>query len=138
MPKNKQYVIRQHRDEAVAVLLRDLRRLPKDKDYIVTVRRLEEPISDGQRKLFWHWMGLLDEWINGRRTTAGKDDIYDRYVVNGPLEGRGISEISDVEMHEVMTWLQTHFAENGFHLPSSMDDYYELLDQEQLSRSKLP
>jgi len=132
MPKSKEYVIRRHRDQALGVILRDLRRLPTNKDYIVTVRRLEEPISDGQRKLFWVWMGMLDEWINGYKTEKGKREVYEQYVVGDILEGRGISEISDMEMHETMTFIQQHFAANGFHLPSTMDDYYEHLDQQQV------
>jgi len=128
----KKYVLRGRRDDVIGCLLHDLRCLPRDKEYVVTLERLAMPVSDAQRGLFWIWMEMLAADIGDT-----KEEIYERYVKNGPfLNGLGISEISDEDMTEVMNHLQRYFAEWGYNLPSGHDDYYEMLESQQAQRGK--
>jgi hypothetical protein len=127
MKRRKQYVFRRHRDEAIGLLLHDLRVLPNNRDYIVTVERLDEPVSDGQRKLFWKWMGIMADDMGYE-----KKEFYEDVIKNGPiLQGRGITEIGKDKMHETMTALQQYCAAEGYILPSTMDEYYAALDEQQ-------
>jgi hypothetical protein len=127
MQRRKQYVFRRHRDEAIGLLVRDLRGLPTNRDYLVTLERMDEPVSDGQRKLFWKWMGIMGDDIG-----LDKEEFYDQYIKNGPiLQGRGISEIGTDLMHETMTAIQQYCAAEGYILPSTLDEYYTALDEQQ-------
>ena len=132
MAKRKKYILSGRRDEVIALLLSDLRKLRRDKDFVVEVARLEMHVSDAQRGLFWIWMEICAADIG-----EDKVEFYEHYIKNSPvLNGRGISEISEEEMTGVMSALQRYLAEWGYYLPSGHDEYYEGLEHMQAEQSK--
>lgn len=99
---------------------------------MVTLERLDEPVSDAQRGLFWIWMQIMADDIG-----YSKEEFYEDVIKNGPiLQGRGISEIGTDHMHDLMTALQQYCAAEGYILPSSQDEWYEMLDNQQRNKGR--
>lgn len=109
-----------------AALIHDLRNLPADRGYMVTLSRVQEPISEGQKKLWWVWMQIIGDVIGDT-----KGGVYEslKHDMIGWLEGRGITDISHEEMHYLMTQVQIAVSSIPIYLPSSMNDYYRSLEQ---------
>lgn len=121
------------REDVIAALVADLRALPDDKPFMVTLGNLEKPLSDGQRRLWWVWMQIMGDEMGDT-----KEGVYDslKHDLVPEMAGRGISELSNEEMQYVMNVVQRAAAMMGWHLPSSMDDYYQGLEAMNASRGR--
>ncbi|MCB1504487.1 MAG: hypothetical protein KDJ47_05880 [Hyphomicrobiaceae bacterium] len=133
--RKREYIIADpaKRKNVMKALLHDVGQLPDNKPWVVTIKRLETPISDGQRKLWWVWMQILGDDMGDT-----KEGVYEtiKHDLVSWMQGRGISDLSNEEMHALMEEVQMAASSLGWHLPSSMDDYYLGIESMQAERGK--
>lgn len=120
------------RQDVIRAIAHDLGQLAPDKPWIVSVRRMQEPVSAGQMGLWWVWMGILGDCIG-----EPKDEAYATVKEHVEwLEGRGVSDLSAEEMHKLMEEVQRTAAMMGWSLPSSIDAYYQGIATEDAERGR--
>ncbi len=121
------------REDVISALVRDLQALPNDKPFVVSLSKLQTSISDGQRKLWWVWMQIIGDDIGDT-----KEGVYEslKHDLVSWMEGRGISDLSQDEMHALMEQVQMAASSIGCVLPSSMDAYYLGLEQMMAERGR--
>ena len=135
MARKREYVLADPEKQAdvINALVHDLEGLSLKNPWLITVKRLETPISDGQRKLWWVWMEILGDIIG--YTKRDMNDAFFGWI--DWLEDRSsITELDHEEMHQLMEEVQHAAASMGWHLPSSMDDYYMGLEAMTAERGK--
>lgn len=132
MAFRKEYILGARRDDVIGTVMHDIRRLPRTRRYKLTLEPLSEPVTDAQRGLWFIWMDILAKDI-GYRTGA---EIYEEVLKGMVLGGVGISKLDKDRMTDLMNWAQRFFAEWGYILPSSHDEYYQGLEQEQAVRGR--
>lgn len=109
------------RPGTLRLIERDIMALP-DHEYLVTVQKLEEAITDPQRALWWTWMTIMGEDLGYTRREM--NDVL-LSMVGGPVS---ITELSKDDFSYILTAVYDACTEQGYHLPTSMDYYWAAME----------